>query len=119
MGAISFAPAEAQEVARALAAVAAADGAIQQREASVLDEFAMSHSVGGMTFIPEALDVARLARAIRDPDARREVLRLCIKMALADGDYAAAEATAIGEIATAFAVSAAELQSIFDSVAQK
>ena len=88
MGAISFAPAEAQEVARALAAVAAADGTIQQREASVLDEFAMSHSVGGMSFIPEALDVDKLARAIRGDAERREVLRLCIKMALADGEYA-------------------------------
>ena len=88
MSAISFAPDEAQEIARALAAVAAADGAIQQREASVLDEFAMSHSVGGITFIPEQLDVDKLARAIRGDDERREVLRLCIRMALADGDYA-------------------------------
>jgi tellurite resistance protein len=118
MGAISFAPAEAQEIARALAAVAAADGAIQQREASVLDEFAMSHSVGGMSFIPEPLDVDKLARAIRGDAERREVLRLCIKMALADGDYADTEARAIGIIATAFDVPSDELQQIFDAIAK-
>jgi tellurite resistance protein len=117
MSAISFAPAEAQEIARALASVAAADGTIQQREASVLDEFAMAHSVGGMTFIPQALDVDKLARAIRGDDERREVLRLCIKMALSDGDYHPAEARAIGTIATAFDVLSDELQLIFDSVA--
>jgi len=119
MGAISFSPADAQEIARALAAVAAADGAIQQREASVLDEFAMNHSVGGMTFIPQALDVDKLARVIRGEDARREVLRLCIKMALADGEYAPAEARAIGMIATAFDVHSDELQTIFDRVASQ
>ena len=117
MGAISFAPAEAQEIARALAAIAAADGAIQQREASLLDEFAMSHSVGGITFIPQALDVDKLARAIRGADERREVLRLCIKMALCDGEYAEAEARAVSEIAYVFDVSSAELDAIFDAVA--
>ncbi|HEX8953096.1 MAG TPA: TerB family tellurite resistance protein [Polyangia bacterium] len=119
MGAISFAPAEAQEIARALAAVAAADGAIQQREASMLDEFAMSHSVGGMTFIPEALDVDKLARAIRGADERREVLRLCIKMALCDGEYADAEARAISEIAYVFDVPSAELQALVATVARR
>ncbi|HXU69555.1 MAG TPA: TerB family tellurite resistance protein [Polyangia bacterium] len=119
MGAISFAPAEAQEIARALAAIAAADGAIQQREASVLDEFAMSHSVGGMTFIPEPLDVDKLARIIRGDAERREVLRLCIKMALADGKYAPEEARAIETIATAFDVLFAELQTIYDGVASQ
>ncbi len=117
MGAISFAPAEAQEIARALAAIAAADGAIQQREASLLDEFAMAHSVGGMTFIPEPLDVRKLARAIPGAEERREVLRLCIKMALADGEYAHSEALAIAGIAAAFDVSPAELQALLAAVA--
>ena len=118
MGAISFAPAEAQEIARALAAVAAADGAILQREASVLDEFAMSHSVGGITFIPEQLDVDKLARAIRGDAERREVLRLCIRMALADGDYADSEAArAIGDDRHRVRRASDELQTIFDSVA--
>jgi tellurite resistance protein len=117
MSAISFAPAEAQEIARALAAIAAADGAIQQREASVLDEFAMAHSVGGMTFIPEPLDVDKLARAIQGDAERREVVRLCIKMALADGAYHPNEARAIGTIATALDISGRELQELFDSIA--
>ncbi|HEX9105508.1 MAG TPA: TerB family tellurite resistance protein, partial [Polyangia bacterium] len=99
--------------------VAAADGAIQQREASMLDEFAMSHSVGGMTFIPEALDVDKLARAIRGADERREVLRLCIKMALCDGEYADAEARAISEIAYVFDVPSAELQALVATVARR
>ena len=119
MSAISFAPAEAQEIARALAAVAAADGTIQQREASVLDEFAMAHSVGGITFIPDALDVDKLARIIRGDAERREVLRLCIKMALSDGQYAPEEARAIGMIATAFDVPSHELDHIFDSITSR
>jgi len=114
MGAILFAPDEAQEVARALAAVAAADGAILPREASFLDEFAMAHSVGGMTFLPQALDVQRLARAIRAPEPRRTVLRLCLRMALIDGDYAAAEAREIARIAAAFGVTTDELQILTD-----
>ncbi len=116
MSAISFAPDEAQVIARALAAVAAADGAILSREASFLDSFAMSHSVGGMTFIPEPLDVDRLARAIRDADKRREVLRLCIRMAVADGDYADGERRVVAGIAAAFGVGDDELQALTAAV---
>jgi tellurite resistance protein len=109
MGAISFGTDEAQAIARALAAVAAADGAILAREASFLDEFAMRHSVGGLSFISEALDPARLSRAVRGVDMRLEVLRLCVAMALCDGEYADSEARIIGTIATAFGVGADEL----------
>jgi tellurite resistance protein len=116
MGAISFAPGEAQEIARALAAVAAADGAIVTREASFLDAFAMAHSVGGLSFMSTPLDVPRLARAIPAADKRREVLRLCIQMAYSDGIYAEAEARAIAEIATAFGVDRDELQQLTDEV---
>jgi tellurite resistance protein len=116
MSAISFAPDEAQEIARALASVAAADGAILSREASFLDAFAMAHSVGGMTFLPQPLDVARLARAIPGADKRREVLRLCLRMALADGDYADAEAKEVMRIAAAFGVGSDELQQLTDEV---
>ena len=79
---------EANEVARALAAVAAAYGALLAREESVLDEFAVANGVGGHAWIATPLDEGRLARAVRDPLKRREVLRLCLKMAIADGDYA-------------------------------
>lgn len=116
MGAITFAPDEAQEIARALAAVAAADGAILSREASFLDSFAMAHSVGGLSFIPAPLDVAKLARMIAAPDKRREVLRLCIKMALCDGKYAEGEVRAVATIAAAFGVDADELQRLTDDV---
>jgi hypothetical protein len=86
-----FAIEEAQEVARALAAVAAADGAIQQREASFLDEFAMNHSVAGISFIPEPLDVDRLAR-------------------LVVGEYADGEVRAIARIAAALEIGEEELR---------
>lgn len=101
---------EAQEVARALAAVAAADGAIQQREASFLDEFAMNHSVAGLALIPNALDVDKLARKVTSPEQRREIIRLCLRMALVDGDYADAEARAIARIAAALNVGEEELR---------
>lgn len=103
---------EAQEVARALAAVAAADGAILAREMSFLDEFAMEHSVAGLAFVDKPLDVERLARAIRSSEQRREVVRLCLRMALSDGNYAEAEVRAVEKIATAFAIAADELASL-------
>jgi tellurite resistance protein len=114
MGAIPFAPDAAQEVARALAAVAAADGSILSREASFLDEFAMRHSVGGLSFISEPLDPSRLARAIRGVDMRLEVLRLCVAMALCDGEYAESERRIIGSIATEFGVGSDELAAIVE-----
>ena len=77
----------------------------------------MTHSVGGITFIPEPLDVDKLARAIRGDAERREVVRLCIKMALADGAYHPLEARAIETIATALDISGRELQELFDSIA--
>ena len=115
MGAIPFAPDAAQEIARALAAVAAADGAILAREASFLDEFAMRHSVGGLSFISEPLDPARLARAIRGVDMRLEVLRLCVAMALCDGEYAESERRIIVSIATEFGVGTDELAAIVEA----
>jgi tellurite resistance protein len=113
---VFFDPGEAQEVARALAAVAAADGAILAREESFLDEFAMVHSVAGHAFIATPLDVDRLARAIRGADKRREVLRLCLRMAYADGKYADAEVQAIEKIAAAFGVGADELQALTEAM---
>ncbi len=112
MGAISFSIEEAQEVARALAAVAAADGAILGREASFLDEFAMTHSIAGLSFIPQPLDHARLGRIVADADKRREVIRLCLRMALVDGDYAEAVARAVARIAAAFAIPDDELAAL-------
>ena len=109
MGAISFAAEEAQEIARALAAVAAADGAILAREASLLDEFAVANGVGGHAWIAKPLDAGRLARAVKDPEHRREVLRLCLRMAVADGEYAEAEQRTIARIATAFEIGSDEL----------
>ena len=116
MGAIVFAPDEAQEIARALAAVAAADGAILGREASFLDAFAMAHSVGGLSFIGTAFDIDKLARIIVGPEKRREVLRLCVRMALVDGKYADGEVREIRDIAYALDIGADELQQLTDEV---
>jgi tellurite resistance protein len=110
-----FEPGEAQEVVRALAAVAAADGAILAREESFLDEFAMAHSVAGHAFLATPLDVDRLARAIRDPAKRREVVRLCLRMALADGKYEGAEVRVVEKIAAALAIPPDELTALTDA----
>jgi tellurite resistance protein len=112
MSAITFAREEAQEIARALAAVAAADGAILAREEMLLDEFAVANGVGGHAWIAKPLDAGRLARAVTDGDKQREVLRLCLRMALVDGDYAEAERRTIGRIAAAFGISDGELRAL-------
>jgi tellurite resistance protein len=114
-----FDPGEAQEVARALAAVAAADGAILAREESFLDEFAMAHSVAGHAFLATPLDVDRLARAIRDEGKRREVLRLCLRMAMSDGKYADAEVRIVEKIAVALRIPPDELARLTDAARPK
>ncbi len=112
MSAIAFGREAAHEIARALAAVAAADGAIVAREASQLDEFAVAHGVGVQIWIATPLDPERLAAAVPDPGQRRDALRLCLRMAVADGTYAAPEQAIIARIATAFAIPDAELHAL-------
>src|SRR5438094_9207651 len=98
---VTFERGEAQAVARALAAVAAADGAIKAREESFLDGFAVANGVGAHVWIAVPLDEALLAHVIAGADKRREVLRLCLQMALADLDYAPQEMAMIARIARA------------------
>ena len=69
--------------------------------------------------IGDDIDNDRLVGGERLRQRRREVLRLCIKMALCDGEYADSEAHAIGVIAYAFDVPSEELQAIFDAVAAR
>jgi uncharacterized membrane protein YebE (DUF533 family) len=116
MSAIAFGREAAHEIARALAAVAAADGAIVAREASQLDEFAVVHGVGVQIWIASPLDPERLAAAVPDADQRRQALRLCLRMAVADGTYAAPEQAIIARIAAAFAIPGAELRALESSV---
>ncbi len=104
MSAVSFEPEEAQEVVRALAAVAAADGAILSREESFLEGFAVHHGVGGHAWIASPLDEVALARAVTDPAKRREVVALCLHMAHADHDYAPSERVLIERIAAALGI---------------
>jgi tellurite resistance protein len=106
MAPVSFEPEEALEVVRALAAVAAADGAILAREESFLEGFAIPHGIGSHAWISSPLDEVSLARAISEPRKRREVLALCLHMAYADGEYAPSERLLIERIATALAIPA-------------
>ena len=114
MTATAFTGQAAHEIAHALAAVAAADGAIVAREASLLDEFAVMHGVGVQIWIAvdTPLDLDRLARAVPDDAGRHEVLRLCLRMAVADGSYAVPEQTIVTSIAGAFGVGDAELRQL-------
>jgi hypothetical protein len=101
---------EAQEIVRALAAVAAADGAILAREEVFLEGFAIKHGIGAHTWFASPLDETALARAITDSAKRREVLALCLEMAHSDQAFVAEELAMIRRIARAFAVSEADLE---------
>jgi tellurite resistance protein len=112
MAPVHFAPAEAQEIVRALAAIAAADGAILARETNLLEGFAMQHGIGSHIWLAAKLDEPALARTVTEPDKRREVLRLCLEMAHADGEYADTERELIVRIARAFRVGDDELAAL-------
>ncbi|HZS35770.1 MAG TPA: TerB family tellurite resistance protein [Polyangia bacterium] len=117
--AVTFDHGEAEAVARVLAAVAAADGAIKAREESFLDGFAVAHGVGAHHWIAVPLDEAALVRAVVDPEKRREVVRLCLQMALSDLDYAPAEIALIARVARALAVSDGELAALTEAARRK
>jgi tellurite resistance protein len=112
MSPVTFELEEAQEVVRALAAVAAADGAILAREESVLEGFAIAHGIGGHVWLGSPLDELALARAVTAPDKRREVLRLCLEMAHSDREYASSEQSLIARIARALGIDDAELRTL-------
>jgi hypothetical protein len=110
----TFDPVEAGEVGRALAAVAAADGALVAREVNFLDSFANEYGVGAHNWVAEALDEGRLARAVTDPAKRRAALDLCVTMAISDRAFTDDERFMIERIARAFAVPDEELASLLD-----
>jgi len=114
---ITFDAAEAGEVVRALAAVAAADGAVKSREEQFLEGFAMrhGHTYAAHLWLSQPLDTTTLAAVIDGPEKRREVLRLCLEMAMADRDFADAERRMIEEIAAVFAISTSDLAALVDS----
>jgi uncharacterized tellurite resistance protein B-like protein len=103
---------EAQEIVRALAAVAAADGAILHREEVFLEGFAVKHGIGAHTWFASPLDETSLARAVTDPGKRREVVALCLEMAHSDQKFVAEEVAMIRRIASAFAISDADLEQL-------
>jgi uncharacterized tellurite resistance protein B-like protein len=103
---------EAQEIVRALAAVAAADGAVVAREVTFLDGFANAYGIGGHAWFAMPLDEVSLARAVGPVEKRRQVVELCVKMAVCDSKYTAEEVTLIERIASALNVSSDELAEI-------
>jgi tellurite resistance protein len=105
----TFEVSEAQEVVRALAAVASADGAILDREETFLEGFAIQHNIGAHVWLGSPLDEVSLARAVTDPAKRRKVLEMCLTMAHTDHDYAPEEREVIRRIAQAFAIADDEL----------
>jgi uncharacterized tellurite resistance protein B-like protein len=116
MSAATFEIMEAQEIARALAAVAAADGAIVDREVSYLDGFAEGYGVSAHAWFATPLDEVALARAVTTFDKRRQVLRLCVEMALCDQKYTPEEVEVIRRISAALAIGADELAAITAAV---
>jgi len=97
MATVQFDAAEALEVVRALAAVAAADGAVLTREEVLLEGFAIHHGIGSHMWINAPFDEEGLAAVVTDPEKRREVLRLCLQLAVADKDYADEELSSLTE----------------------
>jgi uncharacterized tellurite resistance protein B-like protein len=112
MAPVQFEAGEAREIVRALAAVAAADGAIRVREESFLEGFAMKHGIGSHIWLAAKLDEGALARVVTDPQKRRAVLALCLEMAHADNEYAPEERALIARIARSFEVSDADLETL-------
>ena len=112
MSPVLFDATEALEVVRALAAIAAADGAILAREESLLEGFAMRHGIGSHVWLTAKLDEHALARTVTDGAKRRAVLELCLQMAHADREYAAVEQELIRRIARAFNVPDEELAAL-------
>jgi tellurite resistance protein len=100
---------EATLVLHALAAVAAADGAIRDREEMLLEGFALRYRVRVPAPTDAVLDEAALAHAFPEHEQRRQVLVLCLEMAHVDGDYHPSERALIERIARAFGISDAEL----------
>jgi len=113
----TFEVSEAQEVVRALAAVASADGAILDREESFLEGFAIQHNIGAHVWLGSPLDEVSLARAVTDPAKRRKCLEMCLTMAHTDHDYAPEERAVIERIAAAFSIPPDELQALTRAVA--
>jgi tellurite resistance protein len=116
MAPVQFDAREALEVVRALAAVAAADGAVVVREENLLEGFAIQHGIGSHVWINAPLDEQALAGAVTDSAKRREVIRMCLDLAHADGNYADSERALVARIARAFEVSDDELERLTAAV---
>jgi len=115
---VPFDASEAEQIIRALAAVAAADGAILDREESFLEGFAVAHGLPTLkvgahaTTIAAPLDEHKLARTVRDPHKRAEVVALCLEMAYCDRAYVASERELITRIARAFELTEEQLNAL-------
>jgi uncharacterized tellurite resistance protein B-like protein len=122
---IRFEAGEAEAVAELLLAMAACDGGLGPDERAFLEQFVERHGVkmpglsdtgfdddaamAATALDPAAAATAEVARVVVDPDKRREVVRLCLQLALADRDYALEETAMVKRIAGALGVSDIEL----------
>jgi uncharacterized tellurite resistance protein B-like protein len=115
-------------IAGLLGAVAYADGVYQPAEAAQvrreLDRIQGLNSYGVATILRvleerlvdlATVDIARAARALRelaDPDLRREVLALLLRLAAADGSIASREVAMMRQITTALGLSQSDYNAI-------
>ncbi len=108
---VAFTPQEVRAVVRALAAVAAADGAVLGREEAFLEGFAMAHGelIGTHALLGQPLDLRLLAEGVADPAKRRQVVLLCLEMAMSDREYAPSEEQMVTQIAEVLGIDADEL----------
>lgn len=110
---VVFTPTEVRAIVRALAAVAAADGAVLGREEAFLEGFAMAHGelIGTHALLSSPLDDAQLKlleQVVVDPAKRRQVVLLCLEMAMSDREYAPSEEQLVTRIADALGIDAEE-----------
>src|SRR5262245_45900474 len=113
-----FSTEEAAEIARLLLAVAACDGGFVQNERDFITRFSTAHKLPDptgsleasfdeeMAFAdtsrdPAAAAVEGVQRRVTDPKKRREVIKICLQLALADRDYALEENLLIKRVADA------------------
>jgi uncharacterized tellurite resistance protein B-like protein len=109
MGRMQLDALEVQHIARALAVVASADGTIRGEERGFIDGWAYAHGVPARDWSAAPLDDVGLAEAVRRPEQRREVIKLCLALALSDNDFAPEEIDAVGRIAAALHISEDEM----------
>lgn len=104
---------QAEAIARALFAIAKADGAVHEREAAIIAEFYCSTtdlaSDLGSLERSAAIEPATLALFLPTPELRRLFVKTAILMAYADSSYGKNESKLIADYAKALEISEKDL----------